>query len=251
MPASQSPLAILTPRVAEGNLAATRLQLSPHGHSLPFLRDAPVSLVDCAGNMRHIVSAIHQHDDDRAAPQRGHDARHHDDKVPPRHHYLVRWLGPMPDSWEPRAMPLAVVAAYETNLAQTRAQIWPHLDDTLSLSRIRDSADTHIQNARATLAIRVIRGPADRICQRTGGQSFVSFLADLKHSVERSPAVFASSPRERSPRLVERPDSHSAGHNGRLVPSRAEPLKQAAHFVRTARVLDSSAVMSLVSFRTS
>ncbi|GMF46839.1 unnamed protein product [Phytophthora fragariaefolia] len=90
-----------------------------------FERDGPAPLVDGGGNIRHIVEAILQHDDVRSAPQMGRGVCHRDGAVPSHRQYLVRWLGPMPDSWEPRAVLLADVpdcmAAYEASLVQDAA----------------------------------------------------------------------------------------------------------------------------------
>ncbi|GMF36768.1 unnamed protein product [Phytophthora fragariaefolia] len=95
----------------------------PDGHAARFQRDGAAPLVDSAGNVRHIVEAILEHDDHHAAPRvalppRG--ARDRDSHVPMHRQYLVRWLGPMPDSWEPREVLLEdvpdCVAAYEATL---------------------------------------------------------------------------------------------------------------------------------------
>ncbi|GMG14721.1 unnamed protein product [Phytophthora fragariaefolia] len=97
----------------------------PDSDRSPFERDGPAPLVDGGSNIRHIVETILQHDDVRAAPRMGRGVRHRDGAVPSHRQYLVRWLGPMSDSWEPRAGLLAdvpdCVAAYEASLAQDSA----------------------------------------------------------------------------------------------------------------------------------
>jgi hypothetical protein len=102
---------------------AVRSQRSPAAPR--FQRDGPAPLVDSAGHVRHIVDAILRHDDTREIPQptrQGRGARRRDDRIAPHRQYLVRWLGPMEDSWDPRGVLLAdvpdVVAAYEVDLAQ-------------------------------------------------------------------------------------------------------------------------------------
>ncbi|ETP38248.1 hypothetical protein F442_14088 [Phytophthora nicotianae P10297] len=88
---------------------SARSQPPPTGHAVRFQRDGPAPLVDNTGHTRHIVESILRHDDSRDAT------------IPDHRHYLVRWLGPMDDSWEPRAVLLAdvpdCVAAYEAALA--------------------------------------------------------------------------------------------------------------------------------------
>ncbi|POM66813.1 LOW QUALITY PROTEIN: Hypothetical protein PHPALM_17272 [Phytophthora palmivora] len=97
------------------------------GTDLPFERDGPAPLVNSAGNIRHIVEAIQQHDDSRAAPRKGRGARRRVETVPAHRQYLVRWPGPMPDSWEPREDLLAdvpdCVAAYETSVASVTSSL--------------------------------------------------------------------------------------------------------------------------------
>ncbi|GMF36893.1 unnamed protein product [Phytophthora fragariaefolia] len=97
----------------------------PANDRAPFGRDGPAPLGDGGGNIRHIVKAILQLDDVRAAPRMGRGARHRDGAVPSHRQYLVRWLGPMPDTWEPRAVLLAdvpdCVVAYEASLVQDSA----------------------------------------------------------------------------------------------------------------------------------
>ncbi|KAG3076613.1 hypothetical protein PI125_g21470 [Phytophthora idaei] len=108
------------PSAGQDDPEAARSQLPPCGLGSPFQRDGPTPLVDRAGNARYIVEAILQHDDIRAAPPQGRGVHHRDGDVPPHREYLVRWLGPMPDSWEPRAVLVADVpdcmAAYEASL---------------------------------------------------------------------------------------------------------------------------------------
>ncbi|GMF26474.1 unnamed protein product [Phytophthora fragariaefolia] len=107
-----------------GGRDAERPQRPANDH-VPFERDGPTPLVDGGGNIRHIVEGILQHDDVRAAPRMDPGVRHRDGAVPSHRQYLVRWLGPMPDSWEPRVVLLAdvpdCVAAYEASLVQDSA----------------------------------------------------------------------------------------------------------------------------------
>ncbi|KAE9332908.1 hypothetical protein PF008_g14713 [Phytophthora fragariae] len=97
----------------------------PASDRAPFERDGPATLVDGGGSVRHIVEAILQHDDARDAPRTGRGVRHRDGAVPSHRQCLVCWLGPMPDSWEPRAVLLAdvpdCVAAYEASLVPASA----------------------------------------------------------------------------------------------------------------------------------
>ncbi|ETP22193.1 hypothetical protein F441_04444 [Phytophthora nicotianae CJ01A1] len=104
-------------------LAVTPTTILPRppatGHAVRFQRDGLAPLDDSAGHTRHIVESILRHDDSRAAPRRG--VRHRNAAIPDHRHYLVRWLDPMDESWEPRTVLLAdvpdCVAAYEATLA--------------------------------------------------------------------------------------------------------------------------------------
>ncbi|GMF43598.1 unnamed protein product [Phytophthora fragariaefolia] len=106
--------------------AAASPRPPPGGHAAQFRRDGPAPLVDSAGHERHIVEAVLGHDDSRrAVPQRartGRGTRAHAGPIPRHRRYLVRWLGPMDDSWEPRGVLLAdipdCVEAYEASLPQ-------------------------------------------------------------------------------------------------------------------------------------
>ncbi|GMF24445.1 unnamed protein product [Phytophthora fragariaefolia] len=106
--------------------AAASPRPPPGGHAARFRRDGPAPLVDSAGHERRIVEAILGHDDSRrAVPQRAHTGRGtraHAGPIPMHRRYLVRWLGPMDDSWEPREVLLAdtpdCVEAYEASLPQ-------------------------------------------------------------------------------------------------------------------------------------
>ncbi|KAG2803501.1 hypothetical protein PC112_g19147 [Phytophthora cactorum] len=108
-------------RAGQDDPEAARSQLPPCGLGPPFQRDDPAPLVDRANNARYIVEAILQHDDTRAAPPQVRGVHHRDGEVPPHLEYLMHWLGPMPDSWEPHAVLVAdvpdCVAAYEASLA--------------------------------------------------------------------------------------------------------------------------------------
>ncbi|GMF37832.1 unnamed protein product [Phytophthora fragariaefolia] len=98
----------------------------PGGHAARFRRDGPAPLVDSAGHECHIVDASLGHDDSRrAAPQRARTSRGtraHAGPIPLHRRYVVRWLEPMDDSWEPREVLLADVPdcmeAYEASLPQ-------------------------------------------------------------------------------------------------------------------------------------
>ncbi|ETP24197.1 hypothetical protein F441_02763 [Phytophthora nicotianae CJ01A1] len=91
----------------------------------PFERDGQAPLVDTAGHARHIVGRILNHADPRNPPTGRANL------IPSQRRYLVRWLGPMPDSWEPRDVLLAdvpdCVEAYEAVLAPVtdRAEVAP------------------------------------------------------------------------------------------------------------------------------
>ncbi|ETP41197.1 hypothetical protein F442_11595 [Phytophthora nicotianae P10297] len=82
-----------------------------------FLRDGPAPLVDRDGNLRHIVEAILDHDDSASSRS----ARRCDESIPGFRRYLVRWIGPLNDSWEPRSTLLedvpGLVEAYESALS--------------------------------------------------------------------------------------------------------------------------------------
>ncbi|KAG3093616.1 hypothetical protein PI125_g16779 [Phytophthora idaei] len=111
---------------------AARSQRPPSDHAPP-LRDGPAPLVDSVVNVRHIVEGILRYDDHRARPARPQANRHHlgrgalhrDGCIPEHRQYLVRWLGPMIDSWEPRFTLQQdipdVVAVYEATRAASRA----------------------------------------------------------------------------------------------------------------------------------
>ncbi|KAG3064026.1 hypothetical protein PI125_g24260 [Phytophthora idaei] len=95
----------------------------PSDRARSYGRDGPEPLVDRGGNVRHFVEWILAHDDTLTVPPvscTGRGARHRDDEVPRHRCYLVHWLGPMPDSWEPRVVLLAdvpdCVVAYEAGL---------------------------------------------------------------------------------------------------------------------------------------
>ncbi|ETO83125.1 hypothetical protein F444_02798 [Phytophthora nicotianae P1976] len=97
--------------------------LPPSGRTVRFLRDGPPPLVDSAGHVRHIVEAILEHDDRRAGPRRtlsGRGARIRGYRVPSHRQYLVRWIGPLEDSWEAGEVLLQdvpdLVAAYEASV---------------------------------------------------------------------------------------------------------------------------------------
>ncbi|GMF41007.1 unnamed protein product [Phytophthora fragariaefolia] len=106
--------------------AATSPRPPPGGHAARFRHDGPAPLVDSAGHERHIVESILGHDDSRRAVQQraytGRGTRAHAGPIPLHRRYLVRWLGAMDDSWEPREVLLAdvpdCVEAYEASLPQ-------------------------------------------------------------------------------------------------------------------------------------
>ncbi|OWZ18482.1 hypothetical protein PHMEG_0007418 [Phytophthora megakarya] len=84
------------------------------------LRDGPAPLVDRDGNVRRIVGAILDHDDSPSCRS----ARRSDGNIPSHHRYLVRWIGLLDDSSEPRSILLkdvpGLVEAYESALSADR-----------------------------------------------------------------------------------------------------------------------------------
>ncbi|ETP24191.1 hypothetical protein F441_02769 [Phytophthora nicotianae CJ01A1] len=119
-PPDHAPVAPAAPR--PGSVDAPP-PLPPSGRTVRFLRDGPPPLVDSAGHVRHIVEAILEHDDRRAGPRRtlsGRGARIRGYRVPSHRQYLVRWIGPLEDSWEAGEVLLQdvpdCVAAYEASV---------------------------------------------------------------------------------------------------------------------------------------
>ncbi|ETI54389.1 hypothetical protein F443_02779 [Phytophthora nicotianae P1569] len=119
-PPDHAPVAPAAPR--PGSVDAPP-PLPPSGRTVRFLRDGPPPLVDSAGHVRHIVEAFLEHDDRRAGPRRtqsGRGARIRGYRVPSHRQYLVRWIGPLEDSWEAGEALLQdvpdCVAAYEASV---------------------------------------------------------------------------------------------------------------------------------------
>ncbi|KAG3128981.1 hypothetical protein PI126_g21157 [Phytophthora idaei] len=262
------------PSAGQDDPEAARSQLPPCGLGPPFQRDGPAPLVDRAGNARYIVESILQHDDICAAPPQGRGVHHRDGDVPPHREYLVRWLGPMPDSWEPRAVLVAdvpdCVAAYEASLlsgaGSPRAKSLKLLPVStnhfaLGIGQRRLGTDTFPLSgvgsrnsipATACAALPVMykaahpvcfpRQLADASCQGSERQVLVCRFPSLQHPQKLSAGFRVPALDEGSPSSVKRPWGHGATHRDGLATSRPPPLKQVAHVVVAPRVLEGAVV---------
>ncbi|OWZ17321.1 hypothetical protein PHMEG_0008745 [Phytophthora megakarya] len=247
-----------------------------------FQRDGPAPLVDGAGRTRHIVEATLGHDDHRAVPQHartgpGRVAR--DGPILPHRQYLVRWLGPMPDRWEPQAVLLEdvpdCVAAYEAavptaaGLARTSAAsslvlgitilvhylffvlrgqvVLAHLPPPVFVGSSTPAVTTpdttpgvaHI----AAVPVGVVGDVMNPLRQRAHRPRSMLCFAPLKGRDEPGGSLIVPPLHEGCPGLVELRHRHGPCCRDRFTASLAMPMEETPHLIVAQRLAKSAVVV--------